>query len=723
MDTPAFVLPLQKLPPRALRMAVNCASLSGSFGYERRATDLSDDPNNSWFALLGPGRLARTSGGDLQGIVLTAQEFVLAALVHYMTAEPPPASQSGSSTGSGAGIGTGTGGSTGTSATPGAGSLGTGGQSGGWSGSGSRQTRAPGLLSSTYERLLLAHLRALLPHREYELPLAQEPRASVFFFRLLHEFLIAPRSLREFRPASLQSSFDMRLLPAPLHCARLVLLHVLANPSMRQVCEETPDRMMPGARARSGRISREMAILGPAVTQMVSELLVKLGSLKQSNLEALTSLTRLWLVLLQPWKAKRLYDWYLRLRPAESRTEPPPTSHSLGGTAKPSGPVDIALVGLEPEVQTGEVPAPLVPKELVDTNGLPPSSLGTGTRLAAAAGLASAGISRATTAAAFAQLVPGDGNPLSWRSYVVGFHGAYGLFEAILSSPLHVQLCMELARHCAGWEKSAGLFGALGTSTHATAWGSAASPAASQLLRQRNSIQALKAIGQVLLCFSDGLLVQVLQEPSEGTGRWLSSAGIGTEPGSPILPLFADGSFRPQLTMLVSLAWAALLGSASIVELQPLLAAVSRQLQHTHQWSHASLPALEDTARHKSFAQTVLQELGQTPPQTTQARDAGAAGAAPSFPAAPNFHPGQCGSLISEAQFVGSEWQRPVRGGELELLLRIAYLLADMLDRLLGREPRLTTCGPVPQTEWPRMFANWKLFLVVHFLLLCYLVL
>ena len=69
--------------------------------------------------------------------------------------------------------------------------------------------------------------------------------------------------------------------------------------------------------------------------------------------------------------------------------------------------------------------------------------------------------------------------------------------------------------------------------------------------------------------------------------------------------------------------------------------------------------------------------------------------------------------------FRGPEWQRPVRGGESEQLLCIAYCLANAIDRLLGRCPVMTPCGPVPQTEWPRVLGNWKftLFLTIALLL------
>ena len=40
-----------------------------------------------------------------------------------------------------------------------------------------------------------------------------------------------------------------------------------------------------------------------------------------------------------------------------------------------------------------------------------------------------------------------------------------------------------------------------------------------------------------------------------------------------------------QPRMAVSVTWAALLAAAAVVELQPILAAVSRQLQHSPHWA------------------------------------------------------------------------------------------------------------------------------------------
>lgn len=113
---------------------------------------------------------------------LTMQEFVLTTLVYYLVAEtPPPKSNAGptsSSTGAGSSgtAGTSSGGSTGSTAQQGGVFAGTTG------GNGSRRHGTP---SSTYERLLLAHLHAYLPHRQYEVARAQESRASLFLTRLL----------------------------------------------------------------------------------------------------------------------------------------------------------------------------------------------------------------------------------------------------------------------------------------------------------------------------------------------------------------------------------------------------------------------------------------------------------------------------------------------------------------------------------------------------------
>merc|ERR1712061_89274 len=95
------------------------------------------------------------------------------------------------------------------------------------------------------------------------------------------------------------------------------------------------------------------------------------------------------------------------------------------------------------------------------------------------------------------------------------------------------------------------------------------------------------------------------------------------------------------------------------------------------------LPPLEDNTLHRSFAEQVLREMGQRssdPAKTVPTLSHGAA------------------SPLAEAMFIGSEWERPVRGGEMELLVQIAYWLAHTIDQLLGREPKSLVHHQVPQT-------------------------
>ena len=169
--------------------------------------------------------------GSLTSTNRQLQEFVLTTLVYYLVAELPPVKPVGSTGTNSVGTsGTTTGSSTTGSSTGGVPPASQSWPTGTASGSARRQQ---GTLSSTYERLLLAHLHAYLPHRQYEVARAQESRASLFLTRLFHEFLI------EQRPQSsaslvLQCFSDVRLQPAALHSCRLVLLHIIANPCLRQ---------------------------------------------------------------------------------------------------------------------------------------------------------------------------------------------------------------------------------------------------------------------------------------------------------------------------------------------------------------------------------------------------------------------------------------------------------------------------------------------------------
>ena len=115
------------------------------------------------------------------------QECVLTTLVYFLVAEVPVIKPSGSSSGATGSSGASTGGTGSTGWGQQQGSGGSGGSGGPGGTTGSRGGRQQGMLSSTFERLFLAHLHAYLPHRQYEVARAQESRASLFLTRFLGE--------------------------------------------------------------------------------------------------------------------------------------------------------------------------------------------------------------------------------------------------------------------------------------------------------------------------------------------------------------------------------------------------------------------------------------------------------------------------------------------------------------------------------------------------------
>lgn len=230
---------------------------------------------------------------------------------------------------------------------------------------------------------------------------------------------------------------------------------------------------------------------------------------------------------------------------------------------------------------------------------------------------------------------------------------------------------------------------------------------AQELLRQRHIIAALKAIGQALLCFTDPLLLHVLERlpelppghhsvAAEPSMFALDQDRVIGEPGG-------AKELRPEAHLAISLAWAGLLGAANVFELQPLIDAISRQLQQNDAArGFATLPNWRDVDHYKPFALKVYNDFANSRPHRPEHEAGDAADAMRTF-----------GSPAEEAEFKGSEWQRPVRGSEVEFLLQIAYWSALWMDRLLQREPWVASCGLVPQTEWPRMFANWRWLVAV----------
>jgi len=251
-------------------------------------------------------------------------------------------------------------------------------------------------------------------------------------------------------------------------------------------------------------------------------------------------------------------------------------------------------------------------------------------------------------------------------------------------------------------------------------YGGKAAPPVRQLLLQRHVLAALRTLGQVLLCFADPQLLTTLAALPIDTGG----------SGLPALPLVAGCGdnlrLRPELVLAFSAAWAALLSAAATsLELKPLVAAVSLQLESAPGWAlprtgPRRLPSFEEpSAAHKAFALQVLQELAeqqrrQQQPQPHAGQPLSLLFAGPSRFDALAAGPmalradARAPSPLAAAAFAGSEWQRPVRGGEVELFLQFAYWLACLIDWVLGREAKVVAHGQVPQTEWPRMFANWK---------------
>lgn len=275
-------------------------------------------------------------------------------------------------------------------------------------------------------------------------------------------------------------------------------------------------------------------------------------------------------------------------------------------------------------------------------------------------------------------LVPGAGDAQTWRSYTASFHGTYCLLEAFLSSPTYIQLCTEVS------------------------WRFLQQPkvllSVAPSLTQPHHIAAMKALAQTLLCFTDPALVRVLVD--------LSNSSTDSRQDDAAAPMLVDGVLHPKVLSLVSLVWAGLLAYKdfydSRMEFTPLLCAISRQLGQTSLWN--GLPSLSEADVHEEFVRRVYSKFR-----------------APSASSTPGV-----ASEPMVPRFVGSEWQRPKRGGEVEILLLLTYWLAVLIDRFLRREFRsiVSTSLPesqwpvVPQTEWPRLFANWKLTFTSAFILL-----
>lgn len=719
---PSFIFPLRRLPPRALRAAV-LASTDWPGARAVPGVVYRADHGSPWFSLLGPSRLARSPAGGLEGVTMTAQEFVLASLIHYLTCDPsqwprPPAlpGRFGSMSAFGGGLGGPPGAAGGAFGAPGGGAGGMGGGFGGGFGSSSSAMQpAIGNISITFERLLLAYLQSLLPHSVYEVAPAQEPRASRFLLFLLHEFLLAPQPQADALPPDLVSNsvrLDGRARPGALHATRLLALHVLANPALQRGCEQALGAADGGLGVAAGttmahfgshdvgstaRLTREVALLMPPLVELIVEMLGGPPLGKPFLLETLTSLMRLWLVLLQPWKAPRLYNFYLISRSANPRYDPSELSSGVGSQAgngfiagSQSGGqvmgsgwgarqgtsgrcVDVALLGLEPEA------ASFGPQQMQAPNlALAPEGSGLTRSVSSLANLMPGSLEYANAI----PLVPGSGNAQTWRSYVTMFQGAYCLLEAFLVTPTHRELCLLLCKRLADNRSTNDIIGA-----------------------RRHIVVAMRVLAQALLCFTDPSLLQVLAELP--ASRQSSSAERA---------IIIENVLRPETVAVVSLTWAALLAFHKDFrdyqnEINPLLCAISRQFGSTPLWQAHGIPPVTEATTHRVFAQKVLSESSAAQPASSEAVPGAAAAAV----------------AAEGPQFRGSEWQRPKRGGEVEFLLLFTYWLAMLIDRMLGRQLMSVAWsasnagwwwGPVPQTEWPRLFANWKLSVTSGFVLL-----
>lgn len=512
-------------------------------------------------------------------------------------------------------------------------------------GAGAAAMRAPGGVSVAYDRLLLAHLCKHLPHSVYE-AVAETPLAQ-FFLSLLHEFLLAPEPAQ----GSLPNEYPFHVImqdarlqygPGALHAARLVAIHILANPSLRRGCEQQHS---------SAQLTRVAALLLPALVTFVNDLAGGMAVQKQRVcLEPFTSLMKLWLVLLQPWKAPRLHAYYAKILPPQRQEQAGRAAGlaSFGAAVlgqkkegSSSEEVDVALLGLEPEKPAG-----------------PLGGLGSGSGSGATARLPPMVIVPKGEV-----LAPGHGDARSWRSYVQKLHttayGAQTFARVLVPGGAHRDLCWRLTKFLSDSSK----------------W-----PNPPDELKNQN-LNAVRVMAQALLCFTDPVLISVLKELPPGKATLFQAGGL--------LHADAGASLR--------LAWAAVLAGSGHPEIKKIVQAVSRHLATSA--LDALLPPMGDAAAVRVFAKSVLEEAppGAIRPAASSSLGTQAA-AAPiaQFGPPPRFH--------------GSEWERPIRQGEAEVLLHICYTLALLLDWIIGREPRAAHCGAVPQTEWPRLFASRLVF-------------
>jgi hypothetical protein len=248
-----------------------------------------------------------------------------------------------------------------------------------------------------------------------------------------------------------------------------------------------------------------------------------------------------------------------------------------------------------------------------------------------------------------------------WIEYVKKFRDHYTDLESVLSVEVYRKLCLKLIDEFTPQSGHVGF-------------------RVRKLLSQ-DVLDALKVLGQVLLCFLDKDFSEML----------------------------ASLQLAPQDSKRLRNVWVTLLVASEHDELRLLVSVIDEQLNHSQRWTELPSKTMffdcsdSGIEQRKQLVESVKRSLG-------------AQADAPSHSSLR-----QVDSVVHAAGFEGSEWEKPVREGEMECLLHVCYLLALFVDRLAGKSPRQLPSGlAVPHTDWPRLFANWKFLCLGACFLLAY---
>jgi len=278
----------------------------------------------------------------------------------------------------------------------------------------------------------------------------------------------------------------------------------------------------------------------------------------------------------------------------------------------------------------------------------------------------------------------------------------YLMLNEFLATPAMVNLCTRLQS-------------TPGTRQSNSSGANSSSPVSGQslvlmLFRTPAIASALRAMGQAVLCLTEPSLVRALRAVGERHG----TSGVRGE-----VYIGLDGALATEVVASVSLAWAALLEcrSANDMTFQPMLTAISRQLHACPEWAWHKLPRIDDPiealhALWETVQHRLPQSSGRAPIALSESSNATGQDVDGVLTTVGRQQLASQGwrCQASEAKFVGSEWQKPKQSGEAEILLHLTFMLATLIDRLLDRGSLDVGADMfIPQTEWPRTFANWKL--------------